>query len=118
ADGVHGQIVGGLLYVQVQAPGNEGGTVTDASGNPLSLTTVSGVHDVPDGDYYVIDVGPEGGSVNLTYTAADGTLEPGSVTFTAHAQTQETGAANQETGSVSETAEVVLAHNGVTGTSP
>ncbi|MCI2810159.1 beta strand repeat-containing protein [Eoetvoesiella caeni] len=117
ADGVHGQIVDGLLYVQVQAPGNEGGTVTDASGNPLSLTTVSGVDGVPDGDYYVIDVGPEGGSVDLTYTAADGTLEPGSVTFTAHAQTQETGAANQETGSVSETAEVVPANNGVTVTS-
>lgn len=113
-DGIHGQIVGGLLYVQVMTANNDGGTVTDASGDPLALTAVSGVDGVPDGDYYVIDVGAAGGSTELSYTAADSTLEPGSVTFTAYAQTQETGAGNVASASASETAQVVLANNGVT----
>ena len=118
ADGVHGEIVDGKLYVQVAAPGNEGGTVTDANGDPIPLTSVSGVTGVPNGDYYVTDVEPSGGSVELAYTAADGTvLEPGDVTFTAHAQTQETGAANQETASASDNAAVEMVNNGVTVTS-
>lgn len=116
-DGSHGQIVDGLLYVEVANSNNPGGTVTDGAGNTLVLTTVSGVEGVPDGDYYVIDVGATGGSVELTYTAADGTLEPGDVTFTAHARTQETGAANQETASASETAAVEIVNNGITVTS-
>ena len=115
ADGSHGQIVGGKLYVQVSTANNDGGTVTDSGGNPLTLVAVSGVPGVPDGDYYVIDVDPSGGTVALVYRAADGTvLEPGSVTFTAHAQTQETGAGNVATAVRSGTAQVEIINNGVT----
>ena len=114
-DGAFGQIVDGKLYVQVATTDNDGGTVTDGGGNPLELTAVSGIDGVPDGDYYVIDVGPSGGSVELTYTAADGTLlQPGDVTFTAWAQTQETGASNVASASTSDTAEIVIINNGVT----
>ncbi|MGI9377454.1 MAG: tandem-95 repeat protein, partial [Tsuneonella suprasediminis] len=115
ADGAFGQIVDGKVYVQVATTNNDGGTVTDAGGLEVPLTTVTGVAGVPDGDYYVLDVGTDGGAVELTYTAATGdTLVPGDVTFTAIAQTQEVGAANIETASSSGTAVVEIANNGVT----
>jgi len=118
ADGVHGTIVDGKLYVQVSTHGNDGGTLTDGSGHTLSLSPVSGVDGVPDGDYYVIDIGAGGGSVDLTYTAPDGSvLEPGDVTFTAWTQTQETGAANTVAASASGTADIVIVNNGVAVTS-
>jgi len=115
ADGAYGTIVDGKLYVQVTTHGNDGGTVMDGDGHPVSLSPVSGVDGVPDGNYYVIDIGPSGGSVDLTYTAPGGTvLQPGDVTFTAWAQTQETGAANTEAASAAGTADVVIVNNGVT----
>ena len=118
ADGLNGQIVDGKLYIQVTTNGNDGGTLTGSSGDPIPLSAISGVSGVPDGNYYVVDVGTSGGSVDLTYTAADGTLlAPGDVTFTAYAQTQETGAANVATGSASGTAAVEIVNNGVTVTS-
>ena len=114
ADGVHGVIVDGKLYVQVSTNGNDGGTLTDGAGQTLALSPVSGVDGVPDGDYYVIDIGDAGGSVELTYTAQDGTvLEPGDVTFTAWVQTRETDAANTVPASASDTAEIVIVNNGV-----
>ena len=117
-DGADGEIVGGIAYVQVGNTGNPGGVVSDSVGTPLTLTAVSGVAGVPDGDYYIVNVGSSGGSVDLTYTAAGGsTLQPGDVTFTAIAQTQETGAANVATASGTDTGAVVIANNGVTVTS-
>ena len=117
ADGVHGTIVGGKLYVQVSTDSNDGGTLTDSDNNTISLSHVSGVDGVPDGDYYVVNVDTSGGSVNLTYTAPDGgKLQPGDVTFTAWAQTQETDAGNTETASATGTADVVIVNNGVEAT--
>ena len=114
SDGAFGQIVEGKVYVQVRTNNNDGGTITDANGAEVSPTAVSGVPGVPDGDYYVLDVGMAGGSVELTYTAATGqALLPGDVTFTAIAQTQEDGAANVGTASSSGTATVEIANNGV-----
>ena len=116
-DGAYGTIVDGKLYVQLSTHGNDGGTLTDDDGQTLSLTPVSGVDGVPDGNYYVIDIGVSGGSVDLTYTAPDGfVLEPGDVTFTAWAQTQEIGAANTAAASASGTANVVIINNGITAT--
>ena len=118
ADGVHGEIVDGKLYVRIETTNNDGGTVTDGNGNIIPSSAVNGVAGVPDGNYYVVDVGASGGSVDLTYTAADGTvLTPGDVTFTAYTQTQETGASNIGTGSASGTAAVEIVNNGVTVTS-
>ncbi|HEY0197391.1 MAG TPA: VCBS domain-containing protein, partial [Rhodanobacter sp.] len=117
ADGSYGQIVDGKLYVQVSTTHNDGGTVS-SDGTDLALTHVTGVSGIADGDYYVVDVGTAGGSVDLTYTAADGiVLAPGDVTFTASTQTQETGASNVEAASGSGTADVVIINNGVTVTS-
>ncbi|MBO1907986.1 tandem-95 repeat protein [Microvirga sp. 3-52] len=115
ADGADGRIVNGKLYVQVSSLANDGGTVTDGNGQTFTLTPVSGIDGVPDGNYYVIDVGDAGGSVELTYTAPDGTmLKSGDVTFSAWAQTQETDAANTESASASGTANIEIANNGVT----
>ena len=115
ADGVHGQVFDGKLYVQVSTTNNDGGNVTDSSGQPIVLSTVSGVDGVPDGDYYVIDVGTAGGSVDLTYTVPDGvTLQPGAVTFTAYAQTQETGANNVASATAANSAVIEMVNNGVT----
>jgi len=116
-DDSFGQIVDGKLYVQVATTNNAGGTVS-SGGTALTLTPVTGVSGIPDGDYYVVDVPATGGSVGLTYTAAEGALlQPGGVTFTAWAQTQETNASNVESASGSGTAEVVIINNGVTVTS-
>ncbi|MBS0426685.1 MAG: VCBS domain-containing protein, partial [Proteobacteria bacterium] len=114
-DGTHGQIVDGKLYVRLDASaGNEGGTLS-LGGTALSITAVSGVAGVPDGDYYVIDVGTGGGTVDLVYTPAPGqSLQPGDVSFTAYAQTQETGAANTAAGHAADTAAISLINNGVT----
>ena len=113
-DGAFGRIVDGKLYVQVSTHGNDGGAVTDGAGNTLVLSSISGVAGVPDGDYYVIDVGTAGGSVELTYTLPGGAvLQPGDVTFTAWAQTQETGASNIEAASGAGTADVIIINNGV-----
>jgi len=115
ADGTYGKIVDGKLYVQVSTHDNDGGTLTDGDGHTLSLTPVTGVDGVPDGNYYVIDIGASGGSVDLIYTVPDGSvLEPGDVTFTVWTQTQETGAANTVPASASGTADIVIVNNGVT----
>ena len=117
SDAPFGQVVNGRLYVQVSTTNNDGGTVTDGSGAVVPPSAVSGVPGITDGTYYVIDVGAAGGSVELTYAAATGvTLNPGDVTFTAYAQTQETGAGNIASASASDTAAVEIANNGVTGT--
>ncbi|WP_416400957.1 Ig-like domain-containing protein [Alicycliphilus denitrificans] len=113
-DGPHGQIVDGKLYVQVDAPGNAGGTLSQG-GTALAPTAVTGVAGVPDGNYYVITVGPNGGSASLIYTPAAGSsLQPGDVTFTAYAQTRETNAANTVTGDGSGASTVSIINNGVT----
>ncbi len=118
ADGAYGTIVDGKLYVQVSTTHNDGGTLSDSLGNPLMTTAVNGVPGIADGDYYVIDVGVAGGSVELTYTAASGsTLQPGDVTFAAWARTQETGAGNVALASATGTAAVVIVNNGVAVTS-
>ncbi|MHA7599224.1 Ig-like domain-containing protein [Alicycliphilus sp. T452] len=112
-DGTHGQIVDGKLYVQVDAPGNAGGTLSQG-GTALALTAVTGVTGVPDGDYYVVNVGPSGGSVNLVYTPPAGSLQPGDASFTAYAQTREANAANTVTGHSSDEATVSIINNGAT----
>ena len=114
-DGSYGQIVDGKLYVQISTTHNDGGTLTDSNGNTLSLVQVAGVSGLPDGAYYVLDVGVSGGTVELTYTTADGTvLQPGDVTFTAWARSQEVGAANEALGTSTASAQIVIVNNGVT----
>ncbi|HET6537282.1 MAG TPA: Ig-like domain-containing protein [Sphingopyxis sp.] len=113
-DGGHGVIVDGKLYVQVTTNGNDGGTVS-VGGVVVNKTSVSGIADIDDGDYYVIDIGVDGGTVDITYTAPSGsTLQPGDVTFDATVQVKEKDASNIVTTDTSETADVVIINNGVT----
>lgn len=119
ADGSFGKVVDGKLYVQLDAAGTtdamEGGSLT-VDGTPVSTQSVSGIPGVPDGTYYVIDVGEDGDTLNLEYTMPNGTTTvPGTVAFTAYAQVQEDNAAAKtvsQTGAVT----VQVVNNGVTVT--
>ena len=115
-DGEHGRIVDGNLYVRVETSGgNAGGTLSLSDGTVLATQAIAGVAGVPDGDYVVLDVGAGGGSVDLVYAPATGhMLQPGAVSFHAHARTTETGAANTASVSASDTATIAIANNGVT----
>ena len=112
----HGRIIDGTLYLRVDADaGNGGGTLSVQGGGELAATPVAGVSGVPDGDYYLIDVGTAGGMVSLVYEPAEGeSLQPGSVSFHAYARTQEDNATNTVTAGTTDTATVAIAHNGVT----
>nr|WP_245000303.1 Ig-like domain-containing protein [Marinobacter daepoensis] len=112
ADNPDWALVDGKLYLQLDEGGMPAtGTLTDANGNPLVKTTVSGVAGVPDGEYYVIEgVDPSTGAV-IRYSPS-GPYVSGSVDLSAWAQGQENGAANVATGSVTETGHVVPVNNG------
>nr|WP_241264572.1 Ig-like domain-containing protein [Marinobacter daepoensis] len=112
ADNPDWSLVDGKLYLQLDEGGMPAtGTLTDANGNPLMKTTVSGVAGVPDGEYYVIEgVDPSTGAV-IRYSPS-GPYVSGSVDLSAWAQGQENGAANVATGSVTETGHVVPVNSG------
>ncbi|ENV80848.1 hypothetical protein F942_00463, partial [Acinetobacter ursingii ANC 3649] len=108
ADGSFGKVVDGKMYVQVNAAGT-----TDAMEGGQLYITGSTTPLVLHGDFYVIDIGENGGTVDLTYTMPNGEKTvPGNVSFTAYANVQENDAdvkADSVTGSV----EVQLINNGV-----
>ena len=121
-DGAFGEIVGGKLYLQIDPNSTdalEGGTLTH-NGTKLVLMDIEGVPGVPDGKYYVVDVGTSGSTtVDMIYTPRVSTI--GNVTFVAYAQSKEQPNAGipgsdtvTETISSSGTANVVLTNNGVT----
>ena len=72
ADDPNWTLIDGEIYLTLDEPtAMQGGVLKDSSGNPLTLTSVSGVSGVPDGSYYVIDVAASGNSVDLRYTPKD-----------------------------------------------
>ncbi|HAY5017952.1 TPA: hypothetical protein J0A02_004527, partial [Escherichia coli] len=117
ADGSYGKVVDGKMYVQVNAATTdamEGGQLyITGSTTPLVLQSVDIDGDGTTDDFYVIDIGENGGTVDLTYTMPNGEKTvPGNVSFTAYAKVQEDGAdvkAVIVTGSV----EVQRINNGV-----
>ena len=119
ADGSFGKVVGGKMYVQVNAANTtdamEGGQLyITGSTTPLVLQSVDINGDgTTDGDFYVIDIGENGGTVDLTYTMPDGEKTvPGKVSFTAYAKVQEKYA-DVKAVSVTGSVEVQLINNGV-----
>ena len=119
ADGSFGKVVDGKMYVQVNAAGTtdamEGGQLyITGSTTPLVSQSVDIDGDgTPDGDFYVIDIGENGGTVDLTYTMPDGEKTvPGKVSFTAYAKVQEKDA-DVKAVSVTGSVEVQLINNGV-----
>lgn len=101
ADGIHGSIVDGILYVKVTPDANNAGGVLSHDGVDL----------VPNGDYYEVPV-TAGTPVNLVYTPPNGT-DAGSVTFEAYVVTQEDNAAGTATSTETGTAVINLVNNGV-----
>ncbi|MFD1007728.1 immunoglobulin-like domain-containing protein [Oceanisphaera ostreae] len=111
-DGAFGEIVDGKAYVQVS---NADGVLTLADGTALAIEEIDGEN------YYVVQVGKDGGTAGLKYTPNTGViLQPGDVTFTVKVTTQEqapTGSTDipapvTTTESVTSTIEIV--NNGVT----
>ena len=119
ADGSFGKVVDGKMYVQVNGADTtdamEGGQLyITGSTTPLVLQSVDIDGDgTTDGDFYVIDIGENGGIVDLTYTMPNGEKTvPGNVSFTAYANVQEDGA-DVKAVSVTGSVEVQLINNGV-----
>ena len=119
ADGSFGKVVDGKMYVQVNAADTtdamEGGQLyITGSTTPLVLQSVDIDGDgTTDGDFYVIDIGENGGTVDLTYTMPNGEKTvPGNVSFTAYAKVKEDGA-DVKAVSVTGSVEVQLTNNGV-----
>ena len=119
ADGSFGKVVDGKMYVQVNAADTtdamEGGQLyITGSTTPLVLQSVDIDGDgTTDGDFYVIDIDENGGTVDLTYTMPNGEKTvPGNVSFTAYANVQEDDA-DVKAVSVTGSVEVQLINNGV-----
>ena len=119
ADGSFGKVVDGKMYVQVNAADTtdamEGGQLyITGSTTPLVLQSVDiDGGGTTDGDFYVIDIGENGGTVDLTYTMPNGEKTvPGNVSFTAYANVQEDGA-DVKAVSVTGSVEVQRINNGV-----
>ena len=98
ADGSFSSVVDGNVYLQLAETGMSGGTLS-YQGTALTSQAVSGVDGVPDGNYYIADIGEvagngDGNSIALTYQPPEN--QTGSVELQAWVQTQETGAANVE----------------------
>ncbi|HAO1101050.1 TPA: tandem-95 repeat protein, partial [Escherichia coli] len=119
ADGSFGKVVDGKMYVQVNAADTtdamEGGQLyITGSTTPLVLQRVDiDGNGTTDGDFYVIDIDENGGTVDLTYTMPNGEKTvPGNVSFTAYANVQEDDA-DVKAVSVTGSVEVQLINNGV-----
>ena len=119
ADGSFGKVVDGKMYVQVNAADTtdamEGGQLyITGSTTPLVPQSVDIDGDgTPDGEFYVIGIGENGGTVDLTYTMPNGEKTvPGKVSFTAYANVKEDGA-DVKAVSVTGSVEVQLTNNGV-----
>ena len=119
ADGSFGKVVDGKMYVQVNAADTtdamEGGQLyITGSTTPLVPQSVDIDGDgTPDGEFYVIGIGENGGTVDLTYTMPNGEKTvPGNVSFTAYANVQEDGA-DVKAVSVTGSVEVQRINNGV-----
>ncbi|MDC9567354.1 hypothetical protein, partial [Pseudoalteromonas sp. GAB2316C] len=96
SDGSFSSVVNGNLYLQLSETGMSGGTLS-YQGTALTAQAVSGVAGIPDGNYYIADIGEvagngDGSNIALTYQPPEN--QTGSVELQAWVQTQETGAAN------------------------
>jgi len=101
SDGSFSSVVNGNLYLQLSETGMSGGTLS-YQGTALTAQAVSGVAGIPDGNYYIADIGNvvgngDGSSIALTYQPPEN--QTGSVELQAWVQTKETGAANVESSS-------------------
>lgn len=108
-DGRFGSIVGDVMYVKVNATGdNAGGTLLVGNGDALT-PIASGPH----AGSYPVPV-TAGTAVSLEYVPLAGTA-PGSVTFDVVVETVETNAPDQTpvTGNGSGTVNVLVANNGI-----
>ncbi len=112
ADGANANIVNGRVYLRLDESGMEtAGGVLRFNGNPVSVTAVSGVSGVPDGNYFVLTGVSNGATLNLTYQPVANAS--GSIGYTAYVQNQETGASNVVTSLTSGGFDIVKSNDGV-----
>ena len=120
-DATYGEIVGGKLYLKVDdstTAGLQGGILKNSKGE-IILTDIKGESGIPDGQYYVIDVGSAGGSFDLTYTPP--VSKPGDIRFDAWVVTKEDDVkdlskAQNYTTNESGQGQIQIINNGVTFT--
>ncbi len=112
ADDPNWTLIDGLLYVTLDEPVDmQGGVLQDESGNPLSLTAVSGIEGVPDGSYYVLDVSASGNSANLRYTPVNQHVS-GSISLDVVARGQELDSSLVKTTTTTATATIEPVNSG------
>ncbi|KKW68114.1 hypothetical protein AAV94_06430 [Lampropedia cohaerens] len=112
ADGEHATLVDDILYVKVNASGdNAGGTLTlVGSSDPLTLIETG-----PHAGYYAVSPVSVGSPIELEYTLPNG-AHPGSVSFEAYVETVEANAPDSTPikGTGNGTATIEVVNNGVT----
>jgi hypothetical protein len=110
ADTPNWTLVDGQVYLQVDEGGLPAGTLKDNDGNALSTESVTGVPDVPDGDYYVLDA-TAGSTLSLNYEPGSET-RAGNIGLSAYARGQESNAGNIETTSTTTETALEPVNNG------
>jgi len=99
------------LYVSINDNAmDSSGSLLDASENPLTITAVSGVTGIPDGNYYLVTPVALGSTVNLIYRP-DSTAS-GSVSVSSYVRTAETGAADTIVSASSEVFNIAPVNSG------
>src|SRR5690554_1012027 len=112
ADDLDWTLVDGKLYVQLDESAIAGnGALKDVEGNELSLSAVSGVDGVADGNYYVLEDVVPGAPVDVIYTPP-GDHVNGNVSLTVRAQSTETGSALVQTSSTTQQGVLLPVNNG------
>ena len=112
ADDPNWTLIDGNIYLTLDEPtAMQGGVLQDSSGNPLTLTSVTGVSGVPDGSYYVIDVAAGGNSVDLRYTPVDQHVS-GSINLSVISRGQELDSSVVKTTTTTATATVEPVNSG------
>ncbi|TBU96311.1 hypothetical protein DNK44_03920, partial [Pseudomonas dryadis] len=100
ADAPNWTLLDGTLYLQLVEPvAMQGGELKDAQGNVLSLSSVSGVPGLADGDYYVVTAVAAGTPLDLVYTPRDAHVS-GSIGLVASVRGQEAGSTLVQTTTV------------------
>jgi VCBS repeat-containing protein len=110
ADDEFGSVVDDTLYLRVGDTDLGGAGSLSLDGNPLTVTSITGDPDIPDGDYYVIFDVANGDTLNFEYQPTENAS--GTVNVDAFVESQESGASNVEITSENTSFEVTPVNDG------
>ncbi len=105
----------GKLYLQIEEPAQGTGGTLHYNGQTITASSVSGVPGITDGQYFVVDgvsVSGAGGAGQVCLTYSPEAHASGDVKITAHVVSKETGAANTETSTQSQTVTISPVNSG------